>query len=395
MCGLYGGISASYLSDSEVGNISSLGYLSAYRGQHSTGISIIERKDKKTSGYIRKKPIPSGVFLHQKETQDFINAHKNPLIVNGHTRHATFGEINEVNAQPFLAGKHTIGVHNGVMGAFEDLNSEFSDSKHFYDMLGSEGVEAALEKANSEKAAYALVWVDLAERKLYVTRNDQRTLYYSKAKTGSTLYWCSEAEMLEFMERRTSHWIDKPIPFAPDKLYVRDFDSQIWDIQNLNIKKTYIPPTTYYNSSSNNAWDAWEKEWELENKHVPHTIEPKKEKHKPKDHKKKLNQITDNIILLEDVKFSAKEATEKYIESAYENYKYYNDIIIPVTHAKTFLDKGCYGCGTISNEHHMTYWRNSQKYLCSSCYADSYWRLIEGFGEQPYDELFFIGSLVA
>ena len=118
MCSLWGAYS-SVLTKDEKSNVMLLGLLGATRGLDSTGLVAIGRNDKKKTKYSMHKALGNSCsFFETKDAMRVLSLESSMLLM-GHTRQATNGEINLRNAQPIEEG-HIIGCHNGSINHFFD-----------------------------------------------------------------------------------------------------------------------------------------------------------------------------------------------------------------------------------------------------------------------------------
>ncbi len=98
-----------------------------YRGYDSAGLAVIDRKNRlkviKTVGYVSQ--LSEEVF---NRSQTFYGR-----IAIGHTRWATHGKVNKINAHPQLdCSKRIAVVHNGVVENFEELKRDLKNKGHHF-----------------------------------------------------------------------------------------------------------------------------------------------------------------------------------------------------------------------------------------------------------------------
>jgi len=114
----------------------------------------------------------------------------------GHTRHATKGKINRANAHPFDFDT-LVGAHNGTLTTqykLDDYKDFDVDSENLFHHMEKNGVSDTTSKCGG---AYALTWYDKVEKTLNFLRNDERTLFATFSEDMKTVFWASEAWMLE------------------------------------------------------------------------------------------------------------------------------------------------------------------------------------------------------
>lgn len=205
MCGIVGAAS-NYLSDPEKEVFKNLLYISALRGEDSTGVISIQSKanGKGLHAPHVKSTHDSASFLYHNSDHPVIfkpAEHVHALV--GHTRSATVGKITKQNAHPF-SFPTVIGVHNGTMQRKWGTEDKFgTDSEALYNEIDQHGIREVVKRIGrgyNVRDAYALVFFDRKEQTLCMIRNELRPL--SITKTTGTVYWASEARMLDWAVNR-------------------------------------------------------------------------------------------------------------------------------------------------------------------------------------------------
>lgn len=137
MCGIIGYIGKKDCKDILLDCLKKL----EYRGYDSSGVSFANKNNYeiiKSSGKI--------LNLEEKLKERKIN---NPCIGIGHTRWATHGVANDINAHPH-EGKTCILVHNGIIENYEILKNDLLEKGHtFYSDVDSEVIAKLLDECQS------------------------------------------------------------------------------------------------------------------------------------------------------------------------------------------------------------------------------------------------------
>lgn len=207
ICGIFGGYST-YLTVPEIEVIKDLSVVSQLRGMDSAGfvsIGSFKKKQQKNLGvFTIKDAITTSELILDPDFKTLTDNFEQVRCLFGHCRAATIGKVNEENSHPFLH-EHIVGVHNGTLvGKIADVAKlqERTDSDLLYELIATEGLQAALDKAGT-LSAYALVWYDMKEETINFLRNDKRPLWFMQTKGGGTTYWASERIFLEMIDIRS------------------------------------------------------------------------------------------------------------------------------------------------------------------------------------------------
>lgn len=200
MCGLSGVVYDANLDAKQLELFRRLLTMNAFRGWDSTGVVDYCHNAKKGNKVLYWKSLKDSATWAGSE---FWTNHAErwkktpPSMLLGHSRAATVGKIKTENAHPFLQG-NILGMHNGtVKGEFKNWLNHETDSEVIFHNINTMGVKATLEDVEKHDGAYALVYLNLEEKTLYVIRNSKRPLYYWQADSTSPIFWSSEREMLE------------------------------------------------------------------------------------------------------------------------------------------------------------------------------------------------------
>ena len=228
------------------------------RGVDSTGIFAVGRDDPKEV-FSYKKAVAGYDFIQLNQYRKFEDTLRHYRFVVGHNRWATKGGVSDSTAHPFTKGNITL-VHNGTLKNWYNLETE-----HKY-TVDSEAIAASIHENGAEftiknlDGAYALVWYDSDTEKMYMIRNDERTLYYATSKKTDTLIFASEHGMLSWLGNRNEYNINTVETIEPGVLYEFDDKFNSGGIKQ-TVMDTYVaPPKKKGTGSSKQAWlehDKW------------------------------------------------------------------------------------------------------------------------------------------
>lgn len=233
MCGLIGMISRSNFGfqykDKAI--FEQLLFVNTVRGQDSTGIFGINKYGN-VIAHKTAQAAPSAIKT-QTFKEFFTKIYSEYRIVIGHNRASTRGATTDENAHPFIEDNICL-VHNGTLNTHKQLADTEVDSHAICTSLAKNGYQETFEKLDG---AFALIWYNVAEKKLYMARNKERPLHM--VVTDDTFYFASELSMLEWVVQRNGVNKFKSYFLAEDKTYYWELDKlKEFEIMETPEKKT-------------------------------------------------------------------------------------------------------------------------------------------------------------
>ena len=236
MCGIIGYIGNEEAKDKLITGLKAL----EYRGYDSCGIAT---KDKiiKTKGRVSKlEEILQGENM-------------NSTVGIGHTRWATHGEANEINAHPHKVGKITL-VHNGIIENYAKIKEKLKTQgvsflsetdtevacaliNYLYELNG-DIVNAITNAQKQIEGSYAFAIMVEGEDKIYLTRN-KSPLIIAKSKNG--YYLSSDMSALLHFTRKYYRMNEQEIVVLSKEnveIYNAKISTPLWEISNLSVEST-------------------------------------------------------------------------------------------------------------------------------------------------------------
>lgn len=233
MCGIVG-IIPKYktgILSWHTGIFSQLLYADQLRGTDGTGF-FYDTGDRTS---ICKAPAQASDFLTYPEVEAALTeAAKISTFLIGHNRAATKGNKVWNNTHPFRHGPITL-VHNGTLCSHKDIADVDVDSHAICVGIAERGYEETLKTIDG---AFALVWYNSDEEKLYLVRNNQRPL--NLIETQGYYILCSEAALGVWIAERNNTKVIDTIEVEDGQLYT--FDKKATKTFTKE-KVDFLPPT--------------------------------------------------------------------------------------------------------------------------------------------------------
>lgn len=231
MCCLFGMMGANIVGP-EHRIMEAMSYLSCFRGVDSTGVIIGSRGKKLFEINTEKDTVTPPEFFHGDEfRRAMANTKGQTVLLAGHARAATKGQVTVKNAHPFEVG-NIIGMHNGTI---HGLNTgDGTDSEAALKILDQNGLQDTVDRCKF--GAYAFMWVDSTDATVNFIRNKERPLHFMKAP-GGLLLWMSEKWMLECIRERF-RWDEK----HSDILSLNEDTHVKFNMGNIHCKSVQMKP---------------------------------------------------------------------------------------------------------------------------------------------------------
>ena len=213
-----------------------------FRGMDSTGCYGV---NKYGNLQMIKDASPASFFIGKKETTNFLDKFISDFhIMVGHNRKATMGNIISENAHPFIEGNICL-VHNGTLTNHKKLADTVVDSHAICKHINEHGYKSMFKNM---EGAYALIWYNAEEKKLYFARNAERPLFF--VETTTKIYLASEEKMLDWILDRNNigNYTIQNVP--TDKVFKFDLESHKLECET-KPKKEFI---SKQNQSQTHPW---------------------------------------------------------------------------------------------------------------------------------------------
>lgn len=240
MCGLVGAVG---VNTQNVNVFHTLLLLDVIRGKDSTGVLSV----KSDASWAVRKCVghPLNMIEGKKYREKICDNH--PFLLMGHNRAATKGVVNLENAHPFVHG-NIILAHNGTLWAYRDLvnydpDIQFdTDSEHVAYAVNKNGIDEVWKELSG---AAALSWWDMRDRHFRLVTNGQRPLSFVYEHLDKSVYWASEAWMLEIALAKANIKHLDIIECVPHRLYEFGWNVErktMVHVERMLEKKSFLAP---------------------------------------------------------------------------------------------------------------------------------------------------------
>ncbi len=179
------------------------------RGYDGTGVLSVAHTKTKGNHPISdwlKHGVDGATFVQTDHYTNFVDDMESRKFFVGHNRWSTIGASTTDNSHPFTERKVTL-VHNGTLtsgGGLPKTQKELGlevDSHAICKNISmiSHNIDDVKELLEGLLGSYALVWHDQRDDSLNLVRSSDRPLYLAQEQRQETVYFCSEAEMLNLI----------------------------------------------------------------------------------------------------------------------------------------------------------------------------------------------------
>ena len=190
MCGLVG--MAGALDHTHKAAFKDFLTVAQLRGRDSTGVFAVSPDGLASS----VKNVGTPEWLVEHKVYDTHVGKGQSMVMAGHCRAKTYGEVSVKNAHPFdFPG--LVGMHNGTLRnhhTMEKYRDYDTDSETLLWNVNEYGPEETFSKLHAD-GAWACVWWDKKEDTLNFLRNKERSLWFTWTKDSKVMLWASEIWM--------------------------------------------------------------------------------------------------------------------------------------------------------------------------------------------------------
>lgn len=217
-------------------------YANAVRGTDATGAFGV---NKYGNVDIIKQAADANTFTNDDEFDAFCKkGYSSYHFMIGHNRKATHGEKDSKSAHPFWDKDNKIClIHNGMISNYKSFCTEATvDSQAITNELANR--EDPYEIFQEIEGSYAMIWYDVAKKRLNFMRNSLRPLFISE--TSDSFIISSEDSLAYWIAKRNNQIITSNGLFAEMVPYYIDMDEKVlYKTEQVELKKkSFLPITT-------------------------------------------------------------------------------------------------------------------------------------------------------
>lgn len=256
MCGIYGYIGKPTNPEKILKLFVTLGILTEERGIHATGYYGLNH-----IVTTLKAPLPANEFY---KVIDFVNTYKNntPCLLIGHNRFASHGDPkNNINNHPFVSRRFGF-IHNGVVANVNvnvKTKSECDSEKLFvyFRNIFHNSHKVVGSIANTmrifDDGSYACAMIDNVKRKLFLFRNRDRSIFYTKLMDSKVVVFASTKKILfEGLKKCKIHDFEKIKEVGCGRIlrFDEEMNGKLYKVAGIKHKISYTFPSTWFESES-------------------------------------------------------------------------------------------------------------------------------------------------
>jgi len=264
MCGLVGIFGNISIKDELA--FKNLLIVDVIRGPHSTGVAVLGPNSKKPK-IIKSTDLPP-VLLNSPAYKKIENSTK--VLLMGHNRFATKGEITDKNAHPFQK-KHITLAHNGTVHNYKEEWSRKidSDSELLTVLIQEKGIKWTWEQL---LGAATLTFYDSKNKTFNFITNGKRPFHFIFTKNQKSVIWASEDWMLRSILNRCGIEVENTLYYPKDNdLWTFKYDGKklTKTSEKLPVRKYPVKPykvtiphnqRVFGNNYSILGWNPWYKD---------------------------------------------------------------------------------------------------------------------------------------
>ena len=375
MCGLYG-VHSRRMGAVHTKIFKHLAFLSLKRGLDAAGMVVVKRQKYKGKQrlYVEwaRRAANAAIFYNSSDAKDLM-ASSNKVVMMGHNRDATSGELSVEAAHPH-EHKDIIGLHNGTIfdAAYNPSGQFVSDSDRFIHGIAHRGLVPTTQAMSN--GHFALTYLDSSDSCIYMVRNFRRPLFLMWTKDKNTLTWASEITFLEEVADRGQFKWDEPSMLPASTLFSLNLLTNETKEVKVDLEKPLrtgsgTPLGRSFRAGARNGGVAGSYE-HLGNINKNLTKRQRKQMRATAvERTKGIRDRADKAITRS--RSGHPSITFYYAEEIKEDYvEYFHNIHIPLEQYNNMLSRGCGWCTASADTHDNVVWVNTGDYICPDCLTE-------------------------